>query len=145
MAKNETLFATKDMAIGSASFTSADTTVIKDILVAPSAAGDEGLRIMGIAISSDDSAARDIKLYINDGTTDHPIHHVDIPITAGTDGSTATVDGLNTINAPWIIVDSAGNKYFDLKKGYKLRGKMIATMTAAKTITVTVIAGEYKQ
>lgn len=140
MALNETLYATKDPIVSGTNFQNADGTSYKTIYTNSTG---EAVRIMAIAINSTDTVARDLIFAINDGSTDYPLHHVDIPIAAGTNGTANAVDALNVTNAPFIPFDHNGNRYFDLANGHSIKGKMIVAVTAATRIDVTIIGAEY--
>lgn len=112
-------------------FTSSDTTTTKAIL----AAGTNGTRIDGIIITSNDTAAVNLQCYAYNGTTDFYIGVVAVPIGAGYT-TVARVDGL-------AVLAPAQTGALILPTGYSLRMACLATMTAAKTVTVTIQGGDY--
>lgn len=139
MAKNTSTFFTKDLRAKPTTFTSADTTVAKQIFD-PST---EGSRVDSIVFTSDDTAARVALLQINNGSVISPLGHINIPAGAGTDGSVAAVSGLNRTNLPWLKIDASGNPYINLNSGMNLEVKFLTTITAAKTVSVSVLGANY--
>ena len=140
MAKQSDLFLTKDYRLTISTrqtFINADGTTIKDICTG----GADDSNIIMLIIASDDTAAKTLLLYLNDGTNNNPIGHLIIPIGAGTNGTTNFVNGL-TSTIP-ILLDPVGNYYIPLPAGCKLRAGMLAAVTAAKTITVTAVLGDF--
>jgi len=140
MAKQKDLFLTKAYRLTTTTrqtFVNADGTTIKDIC----AAGTDDSNIIQLIVASDDTAAKTLLLYLNDGTNNNPIGHLIIPIGAGTNGTTNFANGL-TSTIP-ILIDAVGNYYIPLPAGCKLRAGMLAAVTAARTITVTAILGDF--
>ena len=103
-------------------------------------------RIDCISIATDDTAVSLFNLYLSDGTNDFPLTNVPVSITAGATalGATAPVNVLAHANlASFVQADSAGNKFMNLPKGWKLRGKFNAALTTGKTAWVAVRGGKY--
>lgn len=117
--------------LGANTFVNADAQTVKDIVTA----GANGLRIDGIFMSSDDTTAREIAFYIHDGTTAWYIGSVTVPIGAGYT-TVARVDALLTLRP-------AALNALILPATYKLQAKAVVSVTAAKTVTVVAIGGNY--
>jgi len=115
--------------------TSADTTTAQTIFTA----GSNGSKLMSIAATSDDTAAINATIYIRDGTTDYLVGTVNIPIASGTDGSVNSVNLLSPTALPWL--DALGE--LALPTGYSVKVGCLATMTAAKTLTLVGIGVDY--
>jgi hypothetical protein len=111
-------------------FTSADTTTAKSF----GTIGSNGTRIDSIMCSSNDTAAVNLAFYINDGSTDHYIGVVNVPIGSGYT-TVARVEGMSTL--------SPTLGYLVIPSGYTLKTGCIATMTAAKTADVVAMGGDY--
>ena len=111
------------------SFTSADTTVAKNILTAQSTFA----RVDEIVISSDDTAAVIIDVYLRTSATNTLLGSVTVPPGAGHAGAppVAFFGALNIANLNGIA----------LTQVQSLQAACEATMTAAKTCVVTVVGG----
>lgn len=114
----------------------ADTTAV----VTVAAAGADDSIIKAISITSTDSAARNVSLILSDGSTSYVLDTLNIPITAGTDGSTIAVNGLSGAFLP---IDSATKKVLPLMQGWTLKAAMLVTITAAKQVTINVVLEDY--
>lgn len=137
MAKNTTPYMLQADVYTRTTFVNADGTTIKDIC----SAGADGSYAYEIQITSDDTAAKDITLYMNDGVNDVPIKLATVAITQG--NVIATPDPLRLIqqSTGFIVgrlLDRDQNYYIPMPTGYKLRMKCNTAVTATKTITVLV-------
>ena len=121
-----------------ATFENADGTTIKDLVTAPS----EGCRIDMLFASSDDTSDVDVLLYLNDGSNDIPIGRVTVPDGSGTNGTDKAVNLFTDAELPFLALNE-GNPALFLKSGWKLRAGMQAAVTAAKSIYLVAIGGEY--
>lgn len=139
-AKNELLYNVSGYAPIKAVFTSADSTNAKAIGTANAADAN----LIWLSITSTDTAANDILLYLNDGSTDYLIGHIDVPALAGSDGSTPAVNGLNSTNLPFLLLDDTGsNRYLPLDGGCVLKATVRVAVTATKQITIRGAFGSY--
>jgi hypothetical protein len=139
LAKQVNLFLTKGYNRASATLVAADGTTIKDLITAEA----DDSRVIAIAITSSDGTARDILLYINDGTNNFLVGHIDVPANSGFDGTVHSVNGLNPTNLGWLPTDNAGNRYLPLKAGEKFRIAAKSAVSASQTVTVTAIAEDF--
>jgi len=123
-------------------FTITDTTIAKDILNVD-ATFDR--RIYGIAVFTDESAAKDVVISISDGTTTWKLTTVAIPLNSGNTNAVVPVDVFtHTQLAPYIKQrDAAGAPYLNIPKGWSLRLNYSATMTTAKIANVVVNGETY--
>lgn len=112
-----------------------DGTTAKDLVTA----GTNGSRIDSIAVTSDDTADKDIFIYLNDGTTDFLLGRLTIKAGSGTDGTNKTVAALNSTDLPFLKDDLS----YYLQAGHKLRVAAQAAVTSGKKITVTAWIGDY--
>ena len=115
--------------------TSADTTTAQVIWTA----GSNGGKLLAIAATSDDTAAINAKIYINDGVVSYLVGTVNIPIASGTDGAVNSVNLLSPTALPWL--DALGE--LALPSGYEVEVGCLATMTAGKTLTLVGIGVDY--
>jgi hypothetical protein len=139
MAKNTLTFFTKDLRAKPTQFLPADGITAKQIFD-PST---EGSRIDAIVITSTDTVARTVLLQINNGGTISQLGHITVPANAGTDGSVASVSGLNRGNLPWLKIDANGNPYINLNSGMNLEARMLTAVAATRAINFTVLGANY--
>ena len=117
-------------------FVNADGTTPKDLV----SAGAEGTKVLSIACTSDDTTDTVVmQLFIHDGTTAYLVGSVAVPTLSGTDGAAAAVDLLDATALPWLDADGE----FFIPTGYKVQVAPLAAVTAAKTVTVVCLAGDY--
>lgn len=117
----------------------ADGTTVLDLFTADAT---NGSRVDKIAITSDDTAAVDLDLYLHDGTSAFQIGSINVPIGAGTTaGATpvAAVSFLNQTTLPFLGDDLA----IHIKAGSKLQIGAQSAITSAKVVHVTVFGGDY--
>lgn len=121
-------------------FTITDATTTKDILPVD-ATYDR--RVYSISVFTDESVARDVKLFLSDGTTTWQLTTVSVPINSGNTNAIVPVDILtHTQMAPYVKQrDASGAPYLNIPKTWSLRLAYGATMTTAKVGNI-VINGE---
>jgi len=112
-------------------FTSADTTVAKNIFTAPGGPW----RVNAINITSDDTATINLDIFVRSGATNYLLGSVTVPAGSGKAG-VAPVEFFAAI----MPTSEAG---IDLTGAQGLQAACEATMTAAKTCTVQVYGGLY--
>lgn len=112
-------------------FTSADTTTQKTV------SGPVGgpWRVTGILVTSDDTAAQVLDVFIRITTTSYLIGSISIPAGTGKAGA-ATKDFISE-QIPAAITG------IDITSSEQIWAAMEATITAAKTVTVTLLGGQY--
>ena len=116
-------------------FVNADSTTPKDLV----AGATDGTKVFAINVASDDTAASNLQLFMHDGTTAYLMGTVNIPIAAGSDGTTASVNVLDSTMIP--SLDADGELF--IPTGYKLQIAPLAAVTAAKTVSIVCLAGDY--
>jgi len=113
----------------------ADTTDLKSVVEGAT----DGTIIQDIVAVSDDTAAVILQVYFYDGATAWLIGSVNVPTLSGTDGVVPAVSLLNVVDLPFL------NKRDDgailLGVGEEIQVGAVATVTAAKTVTLTAIGG----
>lgn len=132
MAKSEAMNFTQTLKLSGTKITDADTTTLKTLYTA----GTEGDIVKSITLVSNDTAAKVVDLYVNDGTTDFLLVSTNVPITSGTTGAIAGIDLLGSTLLPGSILDSTGKRVLLLPATYTLKVAVQATVTATKVITV---------
>lgn len=123
-------------------FLPADTTTTKDILPA-NATKDR--RVYGITVYTDDTAAKDLYLYISDGTTTWRLTTVAIPLNSGNTNAIVPVDVFaHTQTSPFIKNrDAAGAPYLHIPATWSLRASYGTAITAAKLANIVIIGEIY--
>lgn len=139
MSKQSALFLPANINTLSFALTSTQTTVSQLIFTAGSNDSD----VKSIIVSSDDTAAINLRLYVTRSGTDYLIGTVNIPISAGVGGTVVAVDLLNSTSIPGLPLDNVGKRYIPLKTGDTLRAAALATMTAGKTCNINVFGYDY--
>lgn len=139
MAKQTELFLTKIIKNEAARIVAADTTTLKTIYTASS---DDAV-IKSLVCVSDDTSAVNLRVFITIGGVDQQIGTVNIPIASGTNGTANAVDVLNSLAMAGLPIDANGKRHLPLGNGNSLKIAALATVTAARTVTVTAIIEEY--
>lgn len=123
-------------------FTSADTTTTKDIL---SATASVDRRIYGITVYTDETVARDLFLYISDGTTTWRLTTINLPINSGNTNAIVPVDVFaSTQTTPFIKNrDASGAPYLHLPKTWSLRASYGASMSATRVGNIVIVGEIY--
>jgi hypothetical protein len=123
-------------------FLPADTTVAKDILPA---SATQSRRVYGITVLTDESVARDVSLYISDGTNTFEMTTVAIPINSGNTNAIVPVDLFaSTQVSPYIKNrDASGAPYLHLPATFSLKIGYAVAITAAKLANYTIIGETY--
>lgn len=123
--------------------TNADGQTVKAVTVSQT----NSLRIYSIIVSSSDTAARDIILYLTISATNYPLIQVSIPITAGQVNTTPPINllkgGVTPGSFPGLCIDSNGNPYIDLPTGSTLSVNAPVTVTTAKQINIIATGENY--
>jgi hypothetical protein len=139
MAKQIELFLPAALKNAGVTIVPADTTDLKTLYTA--AANDAVLK--SLAVVSNDTTAVNLRVFLTIGGTDYQIGTVNIPIASGTNGTANAVDVLNSTAMPFLPLDRNGKRILPLLAGTVLKVAALATVTAAKTVTVTAIVEEY--
>ncbi len=125
---------------GSQTFVNADGTTIKDIYDP----GLEDVIVTSLSIVSDDTAALNAALYLNDGTTDYQVGLIPVPAGSGTDGTNPAINGLSAAVLPFLSSDSASNPVLKIKSTWKLRAALSVAATTGKTVTVVATIEDFE-
>jgi hypothetical protein len=139
MAKSTSLFLPKDIHNQSVVMTSADTTTPKLCFTA----GADDSDVKAIMVTSNDTAAVNLLLYVTRGGTDYLIGTANIPIASGTNGVAPGIDLLSASVMAGLPLDNVGKRYLPLKTGDTLKVGCLVTMTAAKSCWVSVFGQDY--
>lgn len=139
MAKSTALNVTQNIKNPCVTILPADTTTLKTLYTA----GANDAVVKCITVSSTDTTAVNLALYVNNLSADFLIGFVNVPITAGFTGAIAATDILASAMLPGLPLDQNGKRVLPLAAGYILKVAAKATITTAKQVDVTAVAEEY--
>lgn len=139
MAKSTNLNFTQSLKLSATTIVNADSTTLKTVFTA----GADDSVVKSLHAVSDDTSARVVNIYINNGSTDIYMGAVSVPLSSGTTGAIASVDLLNGTIFPNLPYDSNGKRVLPLPAGYVLKVSVQVAVTSARTITVTCMAENY--
>lgn len=111
----------------------ADTTAWVDLY--DNSAGAKAVRIESLTICSDDTSTVNISFGLYKGSTTYLMGTARVVTLSGTDGAAAAVQALGTGVVGNISAD--GTWIVEIEAGAKLQAKSLATVTTAKTVTIT--------
>ena len=138
MAANTAPIFVKNVTAKGVTWTNSDAAATKKT-VTPTV-GSEGARVHSIAVTTDDTTARDFQVFLNDGTTDTLLGTVTIPIGAGNTGSAAAIAILKQSTLlPWVGSDGS----LLVPPGGVVKMANVTQPTSAKTFYVTTLCGDY--
>lgn len=139
MAKSTNLNFTQEIEVKHLALTSANTTTAATLYTV--AANDAVVK--SLTATTTDTSAVNLQIYINDGSTDYLLGTVRVAAASGTDGATAAVNLLSSSLIPGLPVDVNNRTILPLKYGHVLKVGCLATMTSARTTTITAVIEEY--
>lgn len=112
--------------------------------VAAYTCGANGSKITGIIASSNDSASRELTVFmVPASNVPYIITTATIPITAGQLAGTPPVSMLSATNAPGLPMDSDGNPYLLCESGDVIRVGVKVAVTSNLVVTVLVVASDF--
>lgn len=139
MAKSSTLNVTQNIKNPGVSIANADGTTAKTLYTADA---DDAV-VKAILLTSTDTAAQNVQIILNDGTTDRVLGTVPVAANAGTNGTVVGVDGLSGTWLPGLPLDQQGKRVLALAANQVLKVKSVAAVTATKTIDAVAVVEEY--
>lgn len=139
MAKQTSLYVTDTIKTPGVSFANADGTTAKTLYTA---AADDAI-VKSIMVTSNDTSTVNVKVIINDGSTDRIIGTVAVATLSGTSGSAAAVDLLSSSLLPGLPLDQNGKRVLPLQGTHVLKVAPLVAVTAAKTVDVVAVVEEY--
>ena len=137
--KSEAIYSTKLIKNPAVAIVNADASALKTLYTA----GADDAIVRSIMVVSDDTSARNVTLYLNNGVADFPLCTVALAIGQGTNGTTASIDLLSSAYVPGLSYDQNGKRILPLQAGYTLKIAATTTITAGKQISVVGVAEEY--
>ncbi|MDO9082913.1 MAG: hypothetical protein Q7U56_06485 [Humidesulfovibrio sp.] len=104
----------------------------------------EATRVDVLAVSTDDTADKDLIILFHDGTASKKATTVKIPLTSGLTNALAPVNLITSAQmAPHVCADAAGNRFLNLPPGWKIRAQEAAAPTSGKKMWVFARGGKY--
>jgi hypothetical protein len=107
------------------------------------AGGSNGSKVEMISVSSTDTSDRDINVYLNDGSTDHLLGTIKVPLSSGNTNAIVPVNFLSNTQNPCTPYDAMGNKYIYVMNGYTLKVAATTTVTSGKIIDFIAQGGDF--
>ena len=123
-----------------AAFTNADAANTKKTITT---AGTNGSKVTSISAASTDSSARIVQIWLTRSAVSYLLASINVPITAGSDGSTPSVNLMSATLWPGLSEDPTGQPYLLLESGDTLQVSFTTQVTAAKEIDVTAVFADY--
>lgn len=121
-------------------FVAADGTTLKTLFTA----GADGSLITGIIVATEEIVANDIIFYANlGGAIDAPIGYLEVPIGAGTNGTTQVASLLNDGVLTWPQHDNNDNPVIQVPSNFILKANMRTTIGGSNSVFVTVVAEDF--
>lgn len=105
--------------------------------------GSSGSKVVSVIVSSSDTASQVLTIGVTRSAVFYPIGTATIGITAGEIAATASVNMLSTTTIPGLPVDNDGQPYIFLASTDTLQAQTAGTVTAAKSININVMGGDF--
>jgi len=153
MAKQTSLFLTKEIVNQGQTFHVGDSGVYKTIFTA---ANDDSLvksinichTVSGTATAAPTTLTIPMQLAIsganrNDPTAIFLFANPNIPPMAGGSGTLSPIDALSASGCPSCPIDNAGKRYYPLESGSQILARFLNGLLLSGSISVTVIAENY--
>lgn len=117
----------------------ADTTTKITLLTG----GTNGSKLETLTVSSTDTSARDLLLWLTSGGTDYLLTTVSIPASSGSTNALPAVDMLRSAQIPGLSFDANGNRIMYVANGAVLKMSVGVTVTAAKAVQAFGCGGDF--
>jgi hypothetical protein len=125
--------------IGVVQTLNADGTNNKTVVTA----GSNGTKVVSLTASSTDTSNRIFQVQVSRSGTDYILCTVTVPAASGTDGTTASVDLLNSTILPGLPADNDGQRYLFLQSGDTLTVKCTTTVTSGKIVSFASVEADF--
>ena len=106
-------------------------------------AGSNGSRVNSLILSTTDTTANDVFLYIKSGANIYPVGQVHVPASSGNIASTLAIDGILPSITVGLPIDNNGKRFIHLGASDVLKFAVIAAVTSGKTLYGSVMAEDY--
>jgi hypothetical protein len=95
-------------------------------------AGAYGGMVESLMLSTNDTAAVNVFVYLLDGATVHPLGIVNVPLSSGNSATVSNVDAIAALLG--LPMNAVGKKYIPLRANMTLKVSVLAAMTANKCL-----------
>lgn len=104
--------------------------------------GANGCKVTGIIATSTDASSRTVTISIQVSAVDYVLMCVTVPANAGTDGTTAAINVLNTTTSPGLPRDNDGQPYFFVTNSSPT-ALVRAKCSSGTSIMLTAVYGDF--
>lgn len=112
-------------------------------LVSVYTAGVNGGILKGLFVTSTDTADVNLKVVLNNGTTDFLLGVVRIPAGSGSDGALPNVDLLGSPLLQGLPFDNKGKRCLPVTGGYVIKVGALAAVTSGKQVDIVTAVEEF--
>ena len=105
--------------------------------------GTNGSKVTSLTLASTDTSARIVLVGVARSGTTYNLGAVTVPITAGTDGVTLTINAFSPLVIPGLPVDNDGQPYLFLSASDTLVVNASTTVTSGKVISAIANIGDF--
>jgi hypothetical protein len=102
-----------------------------------------GSKVEALMVSSTDTSARDLALYMTISSVDYLLTTIAIPANSGNTNALNSIDILRNAQIPGLAYDSNGNKYLYVANGSVLKINALTTVTSGKLIHALAFGGDF--
>lgn len=104
----------------------------------------ESTRVDVLAVSTDDTADKDLIILFHDGTASRKAATIKIPLSSGGTNAIASVNVLgSSMLAAHVMADASGNTFLNLPPGWSIKAQEAAAPTSGKKMWVFARGGKY--
>lgn len=125
--------------VGLVQILNADASANKTVVTG----GTNGTKVTSLTLASTDTSARVVNVNIVRSGTTYNLGAVSVPITAGTDGATLTINCFSPLVIPGLPVDNDGQPYLFLQSSDTLSVSAATTVTSGKIISAVAVSGDF--
>jgi len=112
-------------------------------LVAVYATGINGGIVKGLLVTSTDTADVDLKVVLNNGTTDLLLGVIKIPAGSGSDGTLPNVDLLGSPLLQGLPFDNKGKRCLPVAGAYVIKVGAVAAVSSGKQVDIITAVEEF--
>ena len=107
-------------------------------------AATNGSKVTAIIATSTDTSNRTFNIFLHNGSTSYLLATAIVPASSGLDGSTPSVNCLNSGLIPGLPVDNDGQQYLFLVSGDTIQVQLTtSSVTSGKFVNFYAVAGDF--
>lgn len=103
--------------------------------------GTNGSRVDAVNVASTETTARDLQIWLSNGTADFLLATISVPANSGNNNAAPSVDVLRHYVLPGLAVDASGNRILYVESGWSLKASATSALTAGKELVLVASAG----